>query len=68
MRNRPILATKYAGEVLADPFGYPLRLRASTKLGYKNAKWIKTIEVTNDFHELHRAITQGGRASVVATR
>ena len=23
---------------LADPFGYPLRLRTSTKLGYKNAK------------------------------
>src|ERR1700683_4438561 len=46
-----ILATKYAGDVLADPFGYPLRLRTSTKLGYKNAKWIKAIEVTHDFRE-----------------
>ncbi|MGC2121729.1 MAG: molybdopterin-dependent oxidoreductase [Xanthobacteraceae bacterium] len=46
-----ILATKYAGDVLADPFGFPLRLRTSTKLGYKNAKWIKAIEVTNDFRE-----------------
>jgi DMSO/TMAO reductase YedYZ molybdopterin-dependent catalytic subunit len=27
---------------------HPLRLRTSTKLGYKNAKWIKAIEVTND--------------------
>ena len=36
---------------LADPFGYPLRLRTSTKLGYKNAKWIKAIEVTNTFRE-----------------
>jgi DMSO/TMAO reductase YedYZ molybdopterin-dependent catalytic subunit len=36
---------------IADPFGYPLRLRTSTKLGYKNAKWIKAIEVTNDFTE-----------------
>jgi hypothetical protein len=48
-----ILATKYAGEIIGDPFGYPLRLRTSTKLGYKNAKWIKAIEVTNDFRETY---------------
>ena len=36
---------------IADPFGFPLRLRTSTKLGYKNAKWIKAIEVTNTFTE-----------------
>jgi DMSO/TMAO reductase YedYZ molybdopterin-dependent catalytic subunit len=51
LHPQTILATKYAGDVIADPFGYPLRLRTSTKLGYKNAKWIKTIEVTNDFRE-----------------
>src|ERR1700686_511879 len=51
LHPQTILATKYAGEVLADPFGYPMRLRTSTKLGYKNAKWIKAIEVTNDFRE-----------------
>jgi DMSO/TMAO reductase YedYZ molybdopterin-dependent catalytic subunit len=51
LHPQTILATKYAGAVLADPFGYPLRLRTSTKLGYKNAKWIKAIEVTNDFRE-----------------
>jgi DMSO/TMAO reductase YedYZ molybdopterin-dependent catalytic subunit len=34
---------------IADPFGYPLRLRTAVKLGYKNAKWIKTIEVANTF-------------------
>jgi DMSO/TMAO reductase YedYZ molybdopterin-dependent catalytic subunit len=28
-----------------------LRLRTSTKLGYKNAKWITAIEVTNTFTE-----------------
>ncbi|MGA2312645.1 MAG: molybdopterin-dependent oxidoreductase [Xanthobacteraceae bacterium] len=46
-----ILATRYANETIADPFGYPLRLRTATKLGYKNAKWIKAIEVTNSFTE-----------------
>ncbi len=51
LHPQTILATKYAGEIIADPFGYPLRLRTSTKLGYKNAKWIKAIEVTNDFRE-----------------
>ncbi len=51
LHPQTILATKYAGDIIADPFGYPLRLRTSTKLGYKNAKWIKAIEVTNDFRE-----------------
>ena len=51
LHPQTILATKYAGDVIADPFGYPLRLRTSTKLGYKNAKWIKAIEVTNTFRE-----------------
>jgi DMSO/TMAO reductase YedYZ molybdopterin-dependent catalytic subunit len=51
LHPQTILATKYAGAPITDPFGYPLRLRTSTKLGYKNAKWIKAIEVTNDFRE-----------------
>jgi DMSO/TMAO reductase YedYZ molybdopterin-dependent catalytic subunit len=44
-----LLATKYAGETLVAPFGYPLRLRTSTKLGFKNPKWITAIEVTNTY-------------------
>jgi DMSO/TMAO reductase YedYZ molybdopterin-dependent catalytic subunit len=51
LHPQSILATRYAGEIITDPFGYPLRLRTSTKLGYKNAKWVKAIEVTNDFTE-----------------
>ena len=51
LHPQTILATKYADETITDPFGYPLRLRTSTKLGYKNAKWIKAIEVTNTFTE-----------------
>jgi DMSO/TMAO reductase YedYZ molybdopterin-dependent catalytic subunit len=51
LHPQTIIATKYAGDIIGDPFGYPLRLRTSTKLGYKNAKWIKAIEVTNDFRE-----------------
>jgi DMSO/TMAO reductase YedYZ molybdopterin-dependent catalytic subunit len=51
LHPQTILATKYAGSPITDPFGYPLRLRTSTTLGYKNAKWVKAIEVTNDFRE-----------------
>ncbi len=47
LHPQTLLATKYAGQTLAAPFGYPLRLRTSIKLGFKNPKWITAIEVTN---------------------
>jgi DMSO/TMAO reductase YedYZ molybdopterin-dependent catalytic subunit len=47
LHPQTILATKYAGEPITDPFGAPLRLRTAVKLGYKNAKWVRAIEVTN---------------------
>jgi DMSO/TMAO reductase YedYZ molybdopterin-dependent catalytic subunit len=49
LHPQTLLAMTYAGETLADPFGYPLRLRMATKLGYKNPKWITAIEVTNKY-------------------
>lgn len=49
LHPQTILATKYAKEIITDPFGFPLRLRTSTKLGFKNPKWITAIEVTNEF-------------------
>lgn len=49
LHPQTLLATQYAGETLADPFGFPLRLRMSTKLGYKNPKWITAIEVTDTY-------------------
>ena len=49
LHPQTLLATQYAREILADPFGFPLRLRTSTKLGYKNPKWVTAIEVTNTY-------------------
>jgi DMSO/TMAO reductase YedYZ molybdopterin-dependent catalytic subunit len=49
LHPQTILATKYAKEYLGDPFGFPLRLRTATKLGFKNPKWITAIEVTNNY-------------------
>lgn len=47
LHPQTILATKYAKLPITDPFGFPLRLRTSTKLGFKNPKWITALEVTN---------------------
>jgi DMSO/TMAO reductase YedYZ molybdopterin-dependent catalytic subunit len=49
LHPQTLLATKYARDTIADPFGYPLRLRTSTKLGFKNPKWITSLVVTNDY-------------------
>lgn len=49
LHPQTLLATKYAGERIADPFGYPLRLRTAVKLGFKNPKWITAMEVTNTY-------------------
>jgi DMSO/TMAO reductase YedYZ molybdopterin-dependent catalytic subunit len=51
LHPQTILATKYARDTIADPYGYPLRLRTATKLGFKNAKWITSMEVTSTFRE-----------------
>jgi DMSO/TMAO reductase YedYZ molybdopterin-dependent catalytic subunit len=53
LHPQTILATKYAKEPITDPFGFPLRLRTATKLGFKNAKWVTAIEVTNDRSETY---------------
>jgi DMSO/TMAO reductase YedYZ molybdopterin-dependent catalytic subunit len=47
LHPQTLLATKYAREPMADPFGFPLRLRTAVKLGFKNPKWITAMEVTN---------------------
>jgi len=49
LHPQTLLALDYADAPLSDPFGFPLRLRMATKLGYKNPKWVTAIEVTNTF-------------------
>jgi DMSO/TMAO reductase YedYZ molybdopterin-dependent catalytic subunit len=41
------LTTKYAGQVIPKDFGFPIRLRVATKLGFKSPKQIMAMEVTN---------------------
>jgi DMSO/TMAO reductase YedYZ molybdopterin-dependent catalytic subunit len=43
------LTLSYDGEVLPPKYGFPMKLRMPTKLGYKNPKHIVAIEITNSY-------------------
>lgn len=43
------LALDFANKTLPDSYGFPLRLRLPTKLGFKNAKHIVAISVSNTY-------------------
>jgi DMSO/TMAO reductase YedYZ molybdopterin-dependent catalytic subunit len=43
------LSFKYAGETLPPKYGFPMKLRIPTKLGFKNPKHIVAIFVTNEY-------------------
>jgi DMSO/TMAO reductase YedYZ molybdopterin-dependent catalytic subunit len=43
------LSFRYADELLPPKYGYPMKLRIPTKLGFKNPKHIAAIFVTNEY-------------------
>jgi DMSO/TMAO reductase YedYZ molybdopterin-dependent catalytic subunit len=47
LHPQTILALRYADQVLPPKYGFPMRLRIPTKLGFKNPKHIQAIFVTN---------------------
>jgi len=49
LHPQTFLTFKISDEILAPKYGYPLKLRIPTKLGFKNPKWITAIYVTNRF-------------------
>jgi len=40
---------KFDGEILPRKYGYPMKIRVPTKLGFKNPKYVISMEVTNDY-------------------
>lgn len=48
INNSIMLAYKMNGVVLPDERGYPFQVVAESKLGYKWAKWLTKIELSND--------------------
>ena len=49
LHPQTLLALDYGNDPLPPKYGYPLKLRVPTKLGFKNPKLIAEIYVTNDF-------------------
>jgi len=47
LHPQTLLAFTYDGQTLPPEYGYPMKLRIPTKLGYKNPKHISAIFVTN---------------------
>jgi len=43
------MALDFHGEPLPTSYGFPLRMRVPTKLGFKNPKYITSLFVTNDY-------------------
>ncbi|MHC8362640.1 molybdopterin-dependent oxidoreductase [Pseudomonas sp. LS2P72] len=49
LHSQTLLALTYDGAVLPREYGFPMKLRMPTKLGYKNPKHIQAIFVTNTY-------------------
>jgi DMSO/TMAO reductase YedYZ molybdopterin-dependent catalytic subunit len=49
LHRQTLLTLTYDGQVLPAKYGFPMKLRMPTKLGYKNPKHIRAIFVTNTY-------------------
>jgi DMSO/TMAO reductase YedYZ molybdopterin-dependent catalytic subunit len=41
------MALTAGDQILPEKFGFPLKIRIPTKLGFKNPKWVTAMYVTN---------------------
>ena len=49
LHPQTILAFRFADQILPPKYGFPMKLRIPTKLGFKNPKHVAAIFVTNDY-------------------
>ena len=49
LHPQTILALTFRDQVLPNKYGFPMKLRVPTKLGFKNPKFIMAMFVTNDY-------------------
>jgi DMSO/TMAO reductase YedYZ molybdopterin-dependent catalytic subunit len=49
LHPQTLLALDFGAEPLPTPFGFPMKLRVPTKLGFKNPKHIAAVFVTNEY-------------------
>lgn len=58
MDPQAILALDMNGEPLPPAHGAPIRVRVETQLGFKMVKWVRAIELVEDYHDI--GMGQGG--------
>ena len=49
LHSQTQLTLRFGDEILPAPYGFPMKLRIPTKLGFKNPKHITALFVTNDY-------------------
>ena len=49
LHPQTIMAFKFADQILPRAYGFPMKIRVPTKLGFKNPKYVVSMEVTNDY-------------------
>jgi len=49
LHPQTIMAFKFGDEILPRAYGFPMKIRVPTKLGFKNPKYVVSMEVTNDY-------------------
>ena len=49
LHPQTLLAFRYGDQILPAKYGFPMKLRVPTKLGFKNPKHIQAIFVTNEY-------------------
>jgi DMSO/TMAO reductase YedYZ molybdopterin-dependent catalytic subunit len=49
LHPQTLLAFRFADQILPPKYGFPMKLRVPTKLGFKNPKHIAALFVTNEF-------------------
>jgi DMSO/TMAO reductase YedYZ molybdopterin-dependent catalytic subunit len=49
LQPQTILAMDFGGKALPSAFGFPMKVRVPTKLGFKNPKFVRALFVTNDY-------------------
>jgi DMSO/TMAO reductase YedYZ molybdopterin-dependent catalytic subunit len=49
LHPQTLMAFKCDRQVLTRAYGFPMKIRIPTKLGFKNPKYVVSMEVTNDY-------------------
>src|SRR3569623_1815638 len=49
LHPQTIMAFRFDDKILPRAYGFPMKIRVPTKLGFKNPKYVVSMEVTNDY-------------------